>query len=115
MQIDYLKIFCRQGKIMLATSEKLDKLLKDKKDYYMVLPFAFEEDHVQIKEIDFEEFKNLLPNAILTSHFQPNFDDIELKKHQTILNSKPFVMKNLKHDAKDLLMSFSNGLNNLFK
>jgi len=103
-KVGYLKIFCRQGRTMIISSDELNELLADKSDKIMILPVLFDTDHVQIKEIDVEEFKNLLPNTIITSPYEPYIDN--KKKTKFCLNSEPFSAKKLVDDAKKLISGF---------
>lgn len=104
-KISYLHIFCRQGRILIANSDELNKLISDKGDKFMIIPILFDTDHVQIREVDAEEIKNLLPNAIITSPYEPNLDN--KKKPKYSLNSIAFSAKKLIDDATELARSFS--------
>ena len=114
-KVGYLKAFCRGGRIILANSSELNELIKDKKDYFMILPFFINTEDVQIREIDVEELKNLLPNSILTSPYEPKFDDIKSKNEQPFyMNSKPFSLKKLEEGIKKLNDVISDNFISMF-
>lgn len=114
-RIGYLKAFCRNGRIIIANSEELNLLLKDKNDYMMILPFFMNTEDVQIREIDVEEFKTLTPNNILSSPFEPRFEDIESTHEQPLfLNSKPFSAKKLKEGVDKINKLLMGGIADLF-
>jgi len=104
-EIGLLQIMCRNGRVMLIHSEELNRLLKDSKDkdMVMVLPIVVNKDSIQIREIDVDEFKNLLPNAILTSPYEVYFDNA--KKPKYCLNTKPISIKKLYHDAQEMIQA----------
>jgi len=107
-KISYLKIFCRGGRVLILNSDELNALLTDKNDKIMLVPVFFNTDHVQIREIDGEaggDFKNLLPNAIITSPYEPFIDTV--KKPAYHLNTIPFSGNKLLDDAKKLINSFN--------
>ena len=49
-KVGYLKIFCRQGRVMIINSGELNALLTDKGDKIMILPVLFDTEHAQIRE-----------------------------------------------------------------
>lgn len=103
-KIGYLHLFCRNGRILIANSPELNALLKNKSDNAMVLPFLFDTDDVQIREVDEEEFRNLLPNNIISSPYKMQFDEgkIEEGEYNYHMNSKPFIVRKLEAGAKKL-------------
>lgn len=112
-KISYLKIFCRNGRVLILNSDELNALITDKKnDNIMILPVFFNTDHVQIRKVDGEasELKNMLPNAIITSPYEPFID--KGKKPHYSLNTIPFLAKKLTEDAKKLASIFN--ISNLF-
>jgi len=114
-RVGYLKAFCRNGRIMIANSSELNEFLNDKGDYFMILPFFINTEDVQVREIDVEKFKYLLPNSIITSPYQPRFEDIEPKEEQPIyMNSKPFSAKKLKEGIDKINKMINSGIESLF-
>lgn len=103
-KVGYLKIFCRQGRVMIINSGELNALLTDKGDKIMILPVLFDTEHAQIRDVDVEMFETLLPNTIITSPYEPYIDN--KKKTEFSLNSKPFSAKKLVGDAKKLISGF---------
>jgi hypothetical protein len=93
MKTTYLKLYAQNGRIIIANSAELNKMLPDKKQYIIIAPVIFYEKDVQIREIDSEEMKTLTPNSMLSSPYEPFFD--EYKKPEYCLNSKPFFVKKL--------------------
>ena len=72
----------------------------------------FDTEHVQIREVDDTFVMNLLPNAIITSPYEP-FLDSEKEPPHCCLNSKPFSTSKLIADAKNLAKRFA--ISNLFR
>jgi hypothetical protein len=99
-KVAYLQAFCRQGRIIIANCTELNELLGDKKDTFMIVPILFDTNHVQLREIDAPEMKDLLPNTIITSPFKPYLDNE--KKSSLSLNSIAFASKKLVADAMKL-------------
>lgn len=106
-KISYLKIFCRNGRVLILNSDELNDLITDKNDKTMIVPIFFDTDHVQIREVDGEadELKNLLPNAIITSPYEQYID--KGKKPALALNTIPFSADKLIADAKELISKIS--------
>jgi len=107
-KVSYLKIFCRNGRVLILNSDELNGLIKDdKSDKIMLVPVFFDTDHVQIREVDgrADELRNLLPNAIITSPYEPYIDTV--KKPSLALNTIAFSGSKLLDDAKKLASIFN--------
>ena len=107
-RVTYLQLFCRHGRIIIANSAELNAHLPDDKDYIIIVPVAFNSDHVQVREADKDELKNLLPNTIITSPFKPYIYNNTPKNLR--MNSKIFDEKKLIESAKELAkkLTFQN-------
>lgn len=106
-KISYVKLFARQGKVILCNSVELNELLKTQKDpkgdFVLVVPILFDTEAAQIREADADELKNLLPNTILTSPYKILMDDDYDTTNKRLFNTKPFIMKRLQKGALELM------------
>lgn len=102
MTTGVIQVFARQGRIIICNCEQLNDLLQGEKgDMVGVIPIAFYPEDCQLRKADAEEFKNLLPNAILSSPFQLNFGQGEYDDNFNA-NSEPFSLNKLKAAVKKL-------------